>query len=224
MGEIIVIGSEKGGVQKSGLSQSIAIWYANQQGKDTLLVDADPQGTTWDWYQVRLENQSLPPISCVRMSGKMHQELLNQASRYEVVIVDVGGHDSKPLRSAMAVANKMLVPLRPKRRDLKTLEHMMELIEQVQAVNSKLQVRAILTQCPPLPSQVQRILDAKDACRNHGLTPLDAVTMMRNVYDDCDEGGRTVFESDDQKAIKEISDIAEELESLKEIANVLEAV
>ena len=28
MGKIIVVGSEKGGVQKSGLSQSIAVWYS----------------------------------------------------------------------------------------------------------------------------------------------------------------------------------------------------
>src|SRR5690606_967574 len=123
-----------------------------------------PQGTTWDWYQVRLENNNLPPISCVQMSGKMHQELQNQAARYDVVIVDVGGHDSKPLRSAMVVADQMLVPLRPKRRDLKTLEHMMELIEQVQAVNTRLKVNAVLTQCPSLPSQVQRILSAKNVC------------------------------------------------------------
>ena len=214
MGKIIVIGSEKGGVQKSGLSQSLAIWYATTKDQDTLLVDCDPQATTWDWYQVRLENSKLTPISCVQMSGKTNQELVNQASRYDVVIVDVGGHDSKPLRSAMAVADKMLVPLRPKRRDLKTLPHMVDIIEQAQSLNTKLLVRAVLTQCPPLPSQIQRIRDAKDACNELGIIPLNTVTMMRNVYDDCDEGGRTVFESDDQKAIDEIKAIAEAMEEL----------
>lgn len=214
MGQIIVIGSEKGGVQKSGLSQSLAIWFATHRDKDTLLVDADPQATTWDWHQVRREVDGLVPISCIQLSGKMNQELVNQAARYDLVIVDVGGHDSKPLRSAMAVADKMLVPIRPKRRDLKTIPHMIDIIEQAQSLNTKLKVAGILTQCPSLPSQVQRILDAKEVCNELGLPTLNTVTMMRNVYDDCDEGGKTVFESDDKKAIEEISAIAEEVEAL----------
>lgn len=212
MGKIIIVGSEKGGVQKSGLSQSIAVWYATKKNKDTLLVDADPQATTWDWYQVRSEDENLKKISCVQMSGKINQELINQASRYEIVVVDVGGHDSKPLRSAMAVADKILIPLRPKRRDLKTLSHMVDLVEQAQSLNTNLKARIVLTQCPPLPSQVSRIIDAKEVCKEFGIETLNGVTMMRNIYDDCDEGGRTVFESNDEKAIEEIEGIANELE------------
>lgn len=215
MGKIIVIGSEKGGVQKSSLSQSIAIWNRIKKNRDVLLVDADPQATTWDWYQVRLENPQLPKVSCVQMSGKINQELENQAQRYDIVVVDVGGHDSKPLRSAMAVADKLIVPLRPKRRDLKTLPHMVELIEQTQAFNNRLIARSVFTQCPSLPSQTQRILDAKDVCAEFGLKPLQAITMMRNIYDDCDEGGLTVFESSDQKAIEEMSSIALSIDQLE---------
>ena len=44
------------------------------------------------------------------------------------------------------------------------------------------------------------------------IEPLHAVTMMRNIYDDCDEGGKTVFESTDEKAVEEIQSIAQELE------------
>ncbi|WP_150464728.1 AAA family ATPase [Francisella sp. XLW-1] len=210
MGQIIVVGSEKGGVQKSGLSQSLAVWLSMKQNMDVLLVDADPQATTWDWYQVRSEDKSLEKISCVQMSGKINIELINQSSRYDVVVVDVGGHDSKPLRSAMAVADKILIPLRPKRRDLKTLPHMSDLVEQAQSLNSKLVARIVFTQCPSLPSQVYRISEAKEVCIDFGIRPLAGITMMRNIYDDCDEGGKTVFESDDQKAIEEINEIATE--------------
>jgi chromosome partitioning protein len=212
MGKIIVVGSEKGGVQKSGLSQSIAVWYSLKKRKDVLLVDADPQGTTWDWYQVRSEDLTLNKISCVQMSGKINQELLNQANRYDLVIVDVGGHDSKPLRSAMAVASLILIPLRAKRRDLKTLPHMTDIVEQAQSLNEKLIAKVVFTQCPSLPSQSYRIIEAKEVCKEFGITPLEGITIMRNIYDDCDEGGKTVFESDDKKAINEIEEIALELD------------
>lgn len=215
MGKILVIGSEKGGVQKSGLSQSLTVYYAIKKNMDVLLVDADPQATTWDWYQVRSEDPKLPKINCIQLSGKINQELINQSERYDLVVVDVGGYDSKPLRSAMAVADNILIPLRPKRRDLKTLAHMVDLVEQAQSLNSKLIPKIVLTQCPSLPSQISRIMGAKEVCNDFGIQTLNAVTMHRNIYDDCDEGGKTVFETDDLKAISEIDAIGNELEIFK---------
>ena len=68
--------------------------------------------------------------------------------------------------------------------------------------------KAVITQCPTLPSQAQRILDAKDACESFGLIALNQFTTNRNVYDDADENGLSVFEVDsDPKAKAEIERI-----------------
>ncbi len=111
----------------------------------------------------------------------------------------------------MTIATHMLLPFRPKRRDLKTLSHMEQILKLAKTVNPDLIARAIITQCPTLPSQVQRILDAKDACNSFGIEALNNITTNRNVYDDADENGLSVFEvSTDLKAKGEIEGIAKE--------------
>lgn len=204
---IILVGGEKGGSGKSCLAQNIAV-YLQKQGKDVLLLDADPQGTTTDWAKEREENDGLQSLACLQASGNLRKTLRDLAKRYQIVIIDAGGQDSEALRSSMTVATHMLLPFRPKRRDLKTLIAVEQLVKLAKAVNPTLVTKAIITQCPTLPSQAQRILDAKAACQSFGLEPLKAITTARNVYDDADEDGCSVLEvGTDQKAADEIKSI-----------------
>lgn len=204
---IILVGGEKGGSGKSCLAQNLAV-YLQQKKRDILLLDADPQGTTTDWIKERDENPDLINIPSVQASGNIRQVLDDLSRRYQDIVIDAGGQDSEALRSAMTIATHMLLPFRPKRRDLKTLVHVEQLIKLAKAVNPELVTKAVITQCPTLPSQAQRILDAKDACESFGLIALNQFTTNRNVYDDADENGLSVFEVDsDPKAKAEIEKI-----------------
>lgn len=208
---ILLLGGEKGGSGKSCLAQNLATWI-KQSGGDILLVDADPQCTSYDWAIERAEQPDLPKIPSVKAHGNIRQVLLDLRMRYRHIIVDSGGADSEALRSAMTVATHMLIPFRPKRRDLKTLPKVADLVKLASTVNPGLIVRSIITQCPSLPTQVTRILDAKEACESFGLRAMDAITFSRNVYDDADENGCSVIENEiDSKARSEIEAIGSEL-------------
>lgn len=208
---IILLGGEKGGSGKSCLAQNLAVWL-QRKGRDVLLLDADPQGTTVDWAKEREQAGVLSPLPVVEAHGNIRQTLLDLQKRYEEIIVDAGGADSEALRSAMTVATHMLIPFRPKRRDLKTLPNVENMVRLARAVNPDLIVRAVITQAPALPSQGQRILDSKDACTSFGIQALQAFTTARNVYDDADENGSSVLEAGtDGRAIEEIELIADEL-------------
>lgn len=209
---IILIGGEKGGSGKSCLAQNLAVYLQNNN-RDVLLLDADPQGTTTDWVKEREQNQVSKNLPSVQCSGNIRQTLIDLSKRYQDIIIDAGGNDSEALRSAMTVATHMLLPFRPKRRDLKTLVHMENLVKMARAINPNLDAKAVITQCPTLPSQFQRITDAKDACQSFNIEALNNFTSNRNVYDDADENGFTVFESKgdtDGKAKSEITAIAQE--------------
>ena len=117
---IILIGGEKGGSGKSCLAQNLAV-YLQKSGRDVLLLDADPQATTNDWAKEREENDAVPTLPCVQASGNLRQTLKDLSKRYDNIVIDCGGQDTEALRSAMTVATHMLLPFRPKRRDLKTL-------------------------------------------------------------------------------------------------------
>ncbi len=211
---ILVVGGEKGGAGKSCIAQNLAVWL-KREGNDVLLVDADPQKTSHLWAQERQANAALIELPVEHGMGDLRKLLLDRANRYAAIVVDVGGADSVTLRSAMTVATHILFPLRPKRRDLKTLANLEHLVSLTLPVNPQVIVRAVISQAPTLPSQVARILDAKEACESFGLKPLNALVCNRNSYDDADESGMTVMElGTDPKASEEINQLATELWSI----------
>lgn len=212
---ILLVGGEKGGSGKSCLAQNIAVYLAKEQGANVMLVDCDPQKTTSDWIQTRHSSPELEWISCVQLFGKVRYELQGFERNYDYVIIDCGGRDSATLRSALSVATHVLIPMRPKRRDLKTVPHVEELINTCKMINPNMREAVVMTQCPSLPNQVNRILEAKDVCKSYGLNVLNAVTFSRNVYDDSEEQGSSVIEQDPQgKAAEEIRAIIQEVMNL----------
>ncbi len=83
-------------------------------------------------------------------------------------------------------------------------------------VNPKMMASFVIAQCPSLPNQAGRILEAKEVCSSYGINVLNAVTFNRNVYDDSEEQGSSVIEIDPNgKAAVEMIAIAEELLAMK---------
>jgi chromosome partitioning protein len=89
-----------------------------------------------------------------------------------IIMVDCGGQDNLALRATMSVASHVLMPLRPKRRDLKTVNHMDDIVATCMMINPKMRASFVITQCPNLPSQANRILEAKEVCRTYDINVL----------------------------------------------------
>lgn len=213
---MILVGGEKGGSGKSCLAQNLAVYFARDKDAIVLMVDCDPQRTTSDWIQARNTDPTLSAINCIQLYGKIRNDLLSLNQHYDYVIVDCGGQDNLALRAAMSVADHVIIPLRPKRRDLKTVPHMEDMLSTCKMVNPKMLASFVITQCPSLPNQAGRILEAKEVCSSYGINVLNAVTFNRNIYDDSEEQGSSVLEIDpDGKAAAEMISIAEELMAMK---------
>jgi len=213
---ILLVGGEKGGSGKSCLAQNLAVYFSLHREASVLMVDCDPQRTTSDWIQARNTDESLPQINCIQLYGKIRNDLLSLANNYDYLIVDCGGQDNLALRAAMSVADQVLIPLRPKRRDVKTVPHMEDILSTCKMVNPKMNASFVMTQCPSLPNQANRIIEAKEVCRSYGINVLDAITYSRNIYDDSEEDGKSVMEIDPKgKAALEIIAIAQELLAMK---------
>lgn len=208
---IYVICNEKGGSGKSSIAQTLSIYLKLVQSKDPLLIDADPQRTTAEWAAERAETD-LPPIPCIELTGNITKPLQDLTTRYDSIVIDCGGADSKAMRSALSFSDIALLPFRPKRRDLKVAAGMAEIVETAQALNNKLRVFSCVTQCPTLPSQGYRIQAAKNLLVSLDLNPLTHITRNLNGWDDADESGLSVLEwTQDTKAGEDAKALFDEL-------------
>ena len=124
---ILLIGSQKGGCGKSTTTASICAALAGQ-GKDIVLVDADRQATAANWANDRQQEENLPPVHCIQKYDNIRPTLIDLDKRYEYVVVDAAGRDSRELRTGMTAAHILIVPFRPSQPDLDTLPYMLSLI------------------------------------------------------------------------------------------------
>lgn len=190
---IYVICNEKGGSGKSSLAQTLAVFLKQKKEQSLLLIDADPQRTTAEWSAERSESD-LPLLPCIELTGNITAPLRDLMTKYDAIVIDCGGADSKAMRSALANADVALLPFRPKRRDLKVAPFMADIIENAKALNDKLKFFSCLTQIPTLPNQNYRIEGARSLLEQIGLCPLLASTRNLNAWDDADESGHSVLE------------------------------
>jgi len=207
---IILIGSQKGGCGKSTTAANICAELA-RQGKDVILVDADRQGTASNWVTDRNGQENLPVVHSIQKFDNIRETLLDLAKRYEYVVVDSAGRDSRELRTGMTAADVLLVPFRPSQPDLDTLPKLNDIITQALDINEALRPCAVLTMAPTNPV-INETQEAKDYLADFPiLNLLNTVIRDRKIYRDCMSEGKGVVEMDNGKAKAEIQCLVQEL-------------
>jgi chromosome partitioning protein len=142
---ITVVGGTKGGTGKSTVAANLAVMHA-AAGADVLLVDADEQGTSTNFTNMR--NQTRPEgagYTCVALTGKaVMTELRRLSPKYQEVVVDVGGANAATQRGALSVCDAYLVPFAPRSFDVWALTRVAEIVEEGRAANPDLRAYAFL--------------------------------------------------------------------------------
>ena len=122
MGKVILLAHQKGGVGKSNTATNLAVAIAKEQFNGEtdriLLVDADPQATLYRWSQRREDNQNVNSFPCIRLDGNITSQVKREAGKYDYVIIDAAGRDSREMRSAMLASDLMLMPTKASLADL----------------------------------------------------------------------------------------------------------
>ena len=207
---IVLVGGQKGGTGKSTVATNLAAWLANK-GKDVMLVDGNSaQGTASNWA-ARREDTEYASISCVEKSEALHKSLMDLSSRYEEVIVDTGGQDSKEFRTALLAADILVTPIRPSQADAETLLYVADLVDIAREINDKLRSYILITNAPPHPTvklvdETQELVSELEAFRM-----LNSVIFNRKAYIDAMPSGSGVVEMSNPKAKMEIDRLCEEI-------------
>jgi len=208
---IILIGSQKGGCGKSTLATNIAAALA-VAGKDVMLVDADKQGSSSNWFTDRVENVALPQVHSVQKYDDVRASVLDLNKRYEYVIIDAAGRDSVELRTAMIVADIIIMPVRPSQFDLDTVPRMQEIYTDVKLLNPGLKFFSVITMGPTNPV-INESKEAQTFFENYPeITLLKTIIRERKIYRDAISGiGKGVVEMSNDKAKAEIEELLKEV-------------
>lgn len=208
---IILIGAQKGGCGKSTIATNIAAALA-VQGKDVMLIDADKQSSSSNWFLDRSENIDLPQVHSVQKYDDVRASVIDLNKRYEYVVIDAAGRDSVELRTAMIVSDVIVMPVRPSQFDLDTVPRMQEIYTDAKILNQNLKFKAVITMGPTNPV-IHEANEAQELFKNYpDIYLLKTIIRERKVYRDAIGGlGLGVVEMNNGKAKKEIEDLLKEV-------------
>jgi chromosome partitioning protein len=201
---ILAVGNVKGGVGKTTLALNIAIVRAGE-GREVLLVDGDEQGTALLFTELRTEQLGTPGYTAVSLHGAALRTQVRQlATKYDEIIIDVGGRDTGSLRAALTVAHTLLIPVQPRSFDIWSTDQTATLVKEAHEINQDLRAVAVLNAAD---AQGRDNQDAGEALKDiAGIELLPSIIGRRKAFPNAAAGGRAVTEylPKDTKAIAEL--------------------
>lgn len=209
---ITIIGCNKGGAAKTTTAVNVAVGLA-LTGADVCLVDADAQRSASRWYAEREESEKEPRITLIEKRDNISATLRNLDEKYDHVIVDVAGRNSRELITGGTVAHQIIAPHQCSQLDLDTMEELRQQIEAIRDLNPELKVYCYQTMATtnPVLQGNERHEFLEYVKEFDSLTPLESVACYRKVYRDVMSQGTSVLETENQKARTEVLALLKEV-------------
>ncbi|ECL6143848.1 AAA family ATPase [Campylobacter jejuni] len=204
---IISIANEKGGSGKTTIATNLAFKLAFE-GIDLMLVDADPQRSVETFIDYRVNNDlELPFSSMSKIGSSLSQEVIKLKEKYDSIIIDTGGRDSKEMRQAFVVSDLILIPTIASGYDLAVLNKMLEIIKEASVINDKLKVLIFINRASPNPFLKEKIKNLKEYLNEKDIPDnvkiAETIIFERESYRNAVYDGLSVIELKEKNKAKE---------------------
>ena len=206
---IITVGNQKGGVGKTTIATNLAVLSALNK-KETLLIDADTQGSSMDFRSLRKDD--LAPIHAVQIIKPTIHTDIHTFSNFNNIFIDAGGRDSDTFRSAIMACDFLLIPVTPSPYDIWSSEETFKLLRQAR-IYKKINASIVLNQVIKNTNISKDVEDAlNDIAKEYDLTISKTTLYLRVAYKESVSEGKSVCEAAPQsKADIELQQLYKEV-------------
>jgi len=209
---IYLIACNKGGAGKTTTATNLAVGLA-KRGKSICLVDADKQRSASKWYQYRIEEGHQPTFLVIEKLDNISAALTDLNEKYDFVIVDVAGRNSRELITGATVADVVIAPHQASQLDLDTLNELQEQVIHIRDLNPRLQVYVFhaMANTNPAVKEAEREAFLGYASDFKEFQLLNSINYYRKIYRDVISEGKSVLEADNDQAITEANSLLDEI-------------
>lgn len=206
--KVLCIANEKGGTGKTTVAVNLGL-MAVYDGYRTLVIDADPQASAFAFYEQRRENENLPTFQLVMKPSKsLHKDIQELGKGFELLLIDVGGRDSKVFRSALLASDYVLIPVQPSQLDLWGLSNTLEVLKEAQTFKP-IKARVLLNM---VPARAKLTSEALEVLQETNIPFFKTTLGFRVAFREAITQGLSVKELDPKgKAAQEINNLWEEV-------------
>jgi chromosome partitioning protein len=207
----ILVASSKGGAGKTTLATNLAAHYS-VEGKNTVLVDADRQGSSQRWAEKRAEM----PNAVLGLSGLRRDWARHIPEDAERVVIDsAAGIRSSEVGEFLDAIDAIIVPILPSAIDLEAAEPFLaELAELPRIKRGKVPVALVANRLKPWTNASQQAIDSiKDF-------PFPIVAELRDTqgYVLASELGKSIFDYNSEVVRSHQDDWAKLLRWLRKLS------
>jgi len=184
---VIALVGNKGGAGKTTLSVNLAAGLAKQAS--TILVDADPQGSSLQWNAFADSDQA---ITVLEASDELSVQLADLSQKYGYVVVDCppSVHAVQTIK-ILEVCDLALIPVQPSPVDLWATVHTEKAVQDAQKSNVNLKALLVINQ---LETRTTLSRVVRDALSEIAIPVAKTALRRRAIFRNSVLEGKNVFE------------------------------
>ena len=117
----IVIVNGKGGVGKSNLTRHLAVAAEQENPRQVVLCDTDPQGSLADWWNAR--TAETPQLAIVSLSEFAEKQPI-LAAKFRYLFFDTAAAGAEEYKEVLKTADLIVIPVIPSPDDVRSLQRL----------------------------------------------------------------------------------------------------
>lgn len=203
---LTVVGNLKGGTGKSTVAFNLAVWLAHEKAS-VMAFDLDPQGTLLDVCEVRSEDGFEPVFEVSDDISMLEKMVAAKGKKAPPVIADVSATNMPDMEKAMALADRVLIPVQPSQADIWSTQRFLKIVTASKGENT--QVLGFINRADTHLG-VRETAEAEEAINMlQNIDSLNVRLHQRTAYRRSFSEGLAVFELDPMgKAANEVMKLA----------------